>query len=76
VTESIAAKGARYLVESRLVVRRVDKHAVVADCRGNGAVYSLGHNGAGWFCSCPARRDCAHLEALRRVVAVELRESS
>jgi hypothetical protein len=71
--ETIAAKGARYLVEGRLIVRTVDEHAGVleADCRGNGSVYALGRDDSGWFCSCPARGDCAHLEALRRVVAVE-----
>ena len=76
--ETIAAKGARYLVEGRLIVRNVDEHAdiVEAYCRGNGAVHSLGHSGAGWFCSCPARGDCAHLAALRLVVAVEPRDAA
>jgi uncharacterized Zn finger protein len=73
--ESVASKGARYRTEGRL--RRVDEHAdgtLEADCRGNGAVYSLGRDETGWFCNCPARGDCAHLAALRLVVAVEPRE--
>jgi uncharacterized Zn finger protein len=77
MNESVAQKGARYLTEGRLIVRALDEHGgtVTADCRGNGAVYALGRDETGWFCSCPARRDCAHLAALRLVVAVEPREA-
>jgi hypothetical protein len=73
---AIAEKAARYLIEGRLIVRHLDEHAgvVQANCRGNGAVYVLGHDETGWFCSCPARVRCAHLEALGRVVAIEPRE--
>jgi hypothetical protein len=76
MTESVATKGGRYLTEGRLIVRSVDEYAgtLRADCRGNGAVYALGRDGSGWFCSCPARGNCAHLEALRLVVAVEPQE--
>jgi hypothetical protein len=76
--ESIGEKAGRYRLEGRLVLRRLDEHAGVvdADCRGNGAVYALGHDESGWFCNCAARGDCAHLEALRRVVGVEPREDA
>ena len=75
--ESVQAKAHRYLTEGRLRVRLVDEDAgiVEADCRGSGSVYALGRDEGGWFCGCPARgRSCAHLEALRLVVAVEPRE--
>jgi hypothetical protein len=70
--EDAAAKGRRYLAEGRLVVRAVDEIAgtVRAACRGDGAVYALGRDRGGWFCSCPARGRCAHLVALGLVVAV------
>lgn len=76
--ESVAAKALRYLGEGRLIVRQLDEHAgeAQADCRGRGAVYALGRDERGWFCTCPARGVCAHLEALRLVVALEPREAA
>jgi hypothetical protein len=68
VRESVHAKGRRYLGEGRLIVRSVSDDAIEATCRGCGASYRLGHDGYGWFCSCQARGDCAHLVALQLVV--------
>ncbi|MGH3408121.1 MAG: hypothetical protein ACRDRJ_37320 [Streptosporangiaceae bacterium] len=66
--ETVGAKAARYLAEDRLVVDLVNGDRVTAWCRGDGAVYRLGHDlGRGWYCDCPARADCAHLAALRLV---------
>ena len=67
--ETIAAKGARYLTEGRLIVTGVLGDHVTAVCRGNGEKYDLGHTtGRGWHCSCPARTDqCCHLTALKLV---------
>jgi hypothetical protein len=66
--ENAATKGRRLLVEGRLLVERVDGNAVRATCRGDsGAVYRLGHDGAGWFCDCAARSTCSHLRALMLV---------
>jgi hypothetical protein len=66
--ETIAAKAARYLIEGRLIITAVDGDFVTATCRGDGEVYALGHEpGRGWWCSCAARRDCAHLTSLRLV---------
>jgi hypothetical protein len=68
--ENATGKAARYLAEARLIVTGVDGDLVTAMCRGDGAVYDLGHEppGRGWWCSCPARTDCcAHLVALRLV---------
>ncbi len=70
-------KGRRYLSEGRLVVRELDEHAgvVVADCRGDGAIWACGRDESGrWWCQCPARTRCAHLYALGLVVALEPRE--
>ena len=76
--ESAAVKGRRYLVEGRLVVRAVDQRAgsVRAVCRGDGAIYAVGRDGGGWFCSCPARGRCAHLVALGLVVAFDRGDES
>jgi hypothetical protein len=76
--ENAAAKGKRYVSEGRLVVRQLDEHTgtVQADCRGNGSIYSCGRDDRGWFCDCAARTTaCAHLEALRLVVAVTPRDA-
>jgi hypothetical protein len=76
--ENALAKGRRYASEGRLVVRRVDEHAGIAeaDCRGSGAIWSCGRDERSmWWCQCPARGFCSHLEALRLVVAVEPTET-
>ncbi len=73
--ESAAMKGRRYVTEGRLLLIEVTDQQIRARCRGNGAIHQLGHNGAdGWWCSCPAVRTCAHLEALRLVTVVQGRE--
>jgi hypothetical protein len=70
--ESAAAKAVRYLTEGRLTVvavDAVDHDHVEAVCRGSGELHDLGHDiGRGWWCSCPARGSCAHLQALQLVV--------
>jgi uncharacterized Zn finger protein len=65
--ESVAEKGRRYLVEGRLTISQLDALSIEASCRGGGALYELGHNGAAWWCSCPALGRCAHLVALQLV---------
>ena len=71
-------KGRRDVSEGRLIVREPNEHdgTVVADCRGDGAVWSLGRDERGWFCSCPTRGWCAHLFALGLVCALEPREAT
>lgn len=64
--EDVEAKARRYLVEGRLVVSAITGDDITATCRGQGGSYDLGHDG-GWWCSCPARRRCAHLIALQLV---------
>ncbi|MDQ2983518.1 MAG: hypothetical protein M3R70_06290 [Actinomycetota bacterium] len=75
--ENAAAKGRRYIAEGRLILRRLDEADgfCEADCRGSGAVWICGRDERGWFCNCPARGLCAHVEALRLVVALEPREA-
>lgn len=60
----------------RLIVRELHDHdgTVLADCRGDGAIWTLGRDPSGWFCSCPARGRCTHLYALGLVCALEPRE--
>jgi uncharacterized Zn finger protein len=73
VRENAAAKARRYLCEGRVVLSRVDPLRVVAACRGDGTVYQIAYAQHVWSCTCPARTDqCAHLLAVRLVVAVDL----
>ncbi len=67
--EPVEEKARRYLAEGRLTVGHVDAAGVVlAVCRGESGEYALAHTlDDGWTCDCPARRDCAHLAALRLV---------
>jgi uncharacterized Zn finger protein len=76
--ESAIEKGRRYASEGRLVIRSLDEESgiVQADCRGDGAIYSLGRDERGWWCSCPALGRCAHLYALGLVCALEPRETA
>ena len=76
VRENAAAKGRRYVAEGRLVVRQLDEAngLVQADCRGDGAIYTLGYDQRGWWCSCKALGRCAHLIALGLVTALEPRK--
>jgi len=67
--ESFDVKGRRYLVEGRLDVRHVVGDVVVAQCRGDSAeIYRLGYGPGGWWCDCPAKGRCSHLQALMLVV--------
>jgi hypothetical protein len=65
-------KAMRLLVTGRLRVLRVDAEFIAAECRGDsGEVYNLGWRDQRWTCSCPARVDCSHINALWAVVAVQ-----
>jgi uncharacterized Zn finger protein len=72
--ESLEAKAARLLAAGRLRVLQVDARQIRATCQGDsGKTYRLGWWRGSFGCSCPAgqlsRADCAHLLALKRVVA-------
>jgi hypothetical protein len=76
--ENVFGKGRRYVAEGRLIVRELNEHdgTALADCRGDGAFWSLGRDERGWWCSCPARGRCAHLYALGLICALEPREAA
>jgi len=71
--ESVQEKAFRYLREGRLTIERVDQHGglVVAKCKGETGEWMCGYDVQvkQWRCTCLARGDCAHLRALRSVVA-------
>jgi uncharacterized Zn finger protein len=71
--ESAAVKARRYLCEGRVILTRVTPSLVVAHVRGDGTVHRCSYLAGVWSCSCPVRTDqCAHLLAVRLVVAVDL----
>jgi hypothetical protein len=66
--ENFHEKAVRYLGEARLQVRTIDAAEIRATCRGDsGEVYALGFRRGGWYCDCPARTRCAHLQSLMLV---------
>jgi hypothetical protein len=65
------------LAERRLTVAYMDGEFVAALCRLPGRLCDLGYDAErGWWCSCGAPADCAHLAALKLVTeaAVGARE--
>lgn len=68
--ETVASKGARYVLSGRLRIIRVAGNQIEATCRGGGHVYRLGYD-QGFWCSCPARGRCCHIAALEHVVALD-----
>jgi hypothetical protein len=69
--ENKRTKAARLLVTGRLRILRVDSDYIAAECKGDsGEVYSLGFKDGLWTCSCLARTDCSHMNALWAVTAV------
>jgi hypothetical protein len=74
--EDAAAKARRYLGEGRVRIIACDEEAgtILAEVRGNGAVYAAGHGLKGWACGCPAKsKNCAHVLALKLVTVLEPR---
>lgn len=73
--ENAAAKARRYLTEGRVILERVTPVMVVAAVRGDGTVHRCAYLDHRWSCTCPVPSDqCAHLLAVRLVVAVDLEE--
>lgn len=64
--ESVDVKAARYIVEHRVLIRRVDGRDVDAEVRGGQTWYVRRRRG-GWSCDCPAYGRCCHLVAVRLV---------
>jgi hypothetical protein len=69
VAETIAQKARRYLTEGRLIVLSVGEGEITASCRGSDQDYFLGFDPSrqAWWCGCPSRSRCSHLEALQLV---------
>jgi hypothetical protein len=75
--ETVGAKAIRYLCEGHLRVDLVHEDVIEATCRGSEAqVYDLGLEAGEWWCSCPARGECAHLLALQLVTVRPASEES
>jgi uncharacterized Zn finger protein len=72
VRENALNKGRRYVAEGRLVVRSVTAQTAWAECRGDGAIHTLGFADGRWWCTCPARGRCSHQYALGLVTAFEV----
>jgi uncharacterized Zn finger protein len=69
--ENAEQKARRYLGEGRLQLIGVSNDRVLAQVRGDGRTYLVRFEEGVWSCPCPARSDqCAHLRAVRLVVAV------
>ncbi len=70
--ENATTKAGRYLAEGRLIITRCHQGRVTSSCRGEGHIWLQAFTDGTWRCTCPARTDaCSHLQALRRVVAVD-----
>jgi hypothetical protein len=71
--ESLEAKAARLLAAGALTVLEVGPAVIRAHCQGDsGRAWRLGWYRGRWGCQCPAGQfggACAHLRALRLVVA-------
>lgn len=75
--ENAASKATRYLAESRIVVLSVQPgDHVRAAARGDGRIHRMTWKAGLWRCDCPCRTDqCSHLIALRRDVAIDLKDN-
>jgi hypothetical protein len=74
VRENAQGKARRYVAEGRMIVRSVTAETARAECRGDGAIYTLGFDNGRWFCTCPALGRCSHQYALGLVTALETGE--
>jgi uncharacterized Zn finger protein len=67
--ESAEDKGARLLVEGRLVVTAAGPGHFAAVVRGSGELHDVTFGRDGWCCTCPARSTCSHLYAAQLIAA-------
>ncbi len=72
VRENTTAKAGRHLKEGRVILNAVAPGHVTAIARGDRRLYRVTYQHPHWSCTCPARRRCSHLIAVRRVVAVDI----
>lgn len=67
--EDAATKARRYIGEGRLHVLLVHRDRIMAECKGDGAIWHPCFVRGAWHCDCPhgGARNCSHLAALRLV---------
>lgn len=70
--ESARDKAGRLLLEGRVIVVACDRAYIDARVRGEGAIHQTGYVAGRWYCTCPARQNCSHVWALKRISAVDL----
>lgn len=77
--ETARTKADRLLLEGRIVITHVRPNTSVRGfARGEGTLHRFGWDGGEWWCRCPAgehhaRPNCSHVQAAKRVVAIEER---
>jgi hypothetical protein len=59
---TITEKAERLLLDGAVSI-----YAPMAMVRGDHGHYRVIKTGGGWRCTCPARKKCAHIEAVERV---------
>lgn len=70
-SEAVQAKALRYIADGRVTITSVHRGAVFAEVKSETApgAYQTGYAlSEGLFCTCAARRVCAHLAALMLLV--------
>ena len=65
--ESVLDKAGRLLTDNRVIVRFVRPEIVRAVVRGDSSIHDVILAEGRWTCSCAARRDCSHLQAVQLV---------
>ncbi len=74
--ETARQKADRLLIEGRIVILEASRYGVMARIRGEGVIHTARYQFGSWSCTCEVRSgQCSHLIALRRVVAVDLKEN-
>jgi hypothetical protein len=70
MNDTLAAKARRLVEAGAVEITYRGPDGIVARITGDSGIYraNLDHDATGW-CSCPARGQCAHLEALRLIAA-------
>ena len=66
-TETLADKAGRLLTAGNVHLIKVAPDVVVARVFGDSGVWDIALHQGRWSCTCPARADCSHLEAVYRV---------
>ncbi len=64
MTETVADKADRLLTTRCVQVKACGPETVVAVVRGDTSVHDVDLHRGRWSCSCAARRNCSHLEAV------------